>query len=366
MSVLTKKLKLPSGEDDFLTVIRGTKILHGDFLVTEEDSVKWGSYKFGKPDGPICKALSKRNTILLQNFKNGKVLPDEIITVNENENGVPFLYVEMHNNGNGYDHIKSYRAAKSGNVTLQKVLTTEVSSTKIGNLADPETTTLIYEPTIGGTIYPTVVNTFKDIEVGKVYTRWYRTTLSGKMLLVAIARSSAEEALNDNSADLGFRTTIDEIVVLPEDSNTFERFPSSNPTSDEKFETFKSSKFGTVEYEKIKSEMTTKWLTITCQKDGSYTGSAKASEQSEEITINIGRENVDLVLFDLQRGSGSGVEQVRNLILTHLPTTGEGEVSGSSAEDIQCAGKEAPNIPDGNQDGVGCPDQDCSGSDCGS
>lgn len=363
MSIFTKKVKIPGGEEDFLTVIRGTKILHGDFLTTEKDSVIWGSFRFGKLNGPICKALLKQNAILLQNYKNGKVLPDEIITTNENNNGVPFLYVEMHNNGNGYDHIKSYRVAKSGDVNLQKVLTTEVSSAKLENIACPETTTLVYEPTIGGNTYPTTVNTFKDIEVGKVYTRWYRTTISGKMLLVAMARSSAEEAFDDNNSDLGFKLSIDEIIVLPEDNKYVECFPNSNPTSDEKFETFKSSKFGTVEYEKIKSEMTTKWLAITYNKDGSYTGTVKASEQSKEIAISIGRENVDLVLFDLQRGSGSGIKQVRNSILAHMPTTGETEVSGSSTEDVQCTGKEASSVPDGNQDRDGYSYQDCSRSD---
>lgn len=361
MPVLTKVVKIPNSDSDFFTVIRGTKILHGNFLVTEGDTVKWGSYRFGKPHGILCRATPKNGTVIVTDFKKGVPSPNEVVTTDENNNGSPFGYVEMHNNRDGYDHIRSFKAAKVNDITIQKILTTEVNETGAGNIATSKTVSLRYEPTIGGSIYPVVVSSYKDIEVGKVYTRWFRQSNTGRMRMMAMARSSAVECDTDS---LGYKLTIDEIIIPPNSEKIFERFPNANPTFEEKFETFKASKFGTEEYEKIKARMDSIWLAIVNNND-TYSGTVKESND-EEITINFRRELVDLALYDLQRGSGFQLTQIRDLVLASKPSTGTGEVPESGSEDVQCTGGEAPSVPDGNQDGVDSPNEDKTEAPAGS
>ena len=353
--LFTKTVKVEGKEDDFVSVIRFTKIPHGPFLTSTDKDVKWGSFRFGKPHGPICTAIPKFGAIRSQVFNKGKETLDEVVSIGENDKGVPFRYIELHRATDkpGYHfNTQAFRVAKFGNLTIQKILVEEANVTK-NSKATPETVVLRYEPTIGANIYPVVVNSYKDIEVGKMYTRWFRVGHDGTMRLIAMARSSMEE--DNEASEFGYKGEFDEIVLMVDANKRVLQFASRLPTSEEKFAKFAAGKFGTAEYEAIKEEEGSAGLIVTftetCGIIGTVSATNKETNETKELSAKLRRADVDLLLWDLQRGSGEGIAEVRAFIVAQQPDSGEGEVSGSGEEDIQCSGSEAQDIPSGDENG---------------
>jgi len=357
--IITKTIKTNS--DDFMTVTRIGELFHGPFFVTLEDGrCKWGNYRFNQLHGPISTFFPEFKSIATRNYHKGKKDDFEIISVGENQNGVPYVLNEVihdHEDDKIVKSTRTYKVAFQDRTLIQKVLIQDTNKTILGK-ATPETVSLIYEPTTCGSIYPAVVNSFKEIEFGKVYTRWYRTDNTGKMFLIGMARSSATENLK---VGLGYDLDFEEIVVFQDYTKNPLRYSKSNPTFEERFQTFAAEKFGSEEYEELKADLSNISLEVEFKVSndkeetlpfGYIYNENQETKFFEKVGVQIDGVEVDLLLFDLQRGSGNGAAQVRAHVATYIPETGKGEVPNPNGEDAQGSGEEAPSVPAGNEDGA--------------
>jgi hypothetical protein len=353
-SLFTKRIKNPENPGDFATVIRGTSILHGKFFATDEHGWKiWGTNSFGKRDGLIVTFIPDKDIMFLKTYINGE--RQKLLTSMRgyNTKGVPYFVTTMNEtsdpteqNGTLHD-ITAYCETKVDDVELQKILVKHINVTVDGT-ATPKTIERVYEPKIGGPTFPTVINIYKDIELGKLYTIWMRPEKErGKYTIIAVARSHAEE---DSNSELGYKSHFEEIVILSK-PNSIGDYPEKDPSAFAEL-------FDVQWYEKLKQEDNCEGLFVTFEKtENGHINHAvmKVTDDNgneKEIKKDLEEAEVALLLLDLQRGTGSGVAQVRASVLAHNDNAGEGEVPSSGPEDVQRSGGEAPSVPDGSEDRV--------------
>lgn len=358
-SLFTKRIHNPENPDDYVTVIRFTKILHGDFHGTTEKGWKiWGRNRFGKRHGPIVTYVAEEDMAFIKEYKKGKECSTLRIIHKDNDIGLPYYETVMRKSSIASDErdtfydIFTYCMTRIGVIPIQNILAKRINKTVNGR-AVPGTIEYIYEPRIGGPTFPVVINIYKDIELDKLYTLWMRPTQKGGYKIIAAARSSATP---DGNSEFGFKSQFDEIVILNEPFDIGD-YPEKDPAAF-------ASIFDVNYYEKLKEEDNREGLFISFESvkgrriNHAFMNVKDENEVEKEITKDITEAEVELLLFDLQRGSGCGIKEVRTSIFAYNCKTGEGEVSSPSPEDVQCSGAETSSIPDGNENGDGSPNGD--------